>query len=391
MTQTNDVEPLKKRTVWKRTSVSNLLRNGESGKYYCRVKVGGKQKWKALDTDVLSVAKLRLSDTEKQLREQAKTVQSANGSGDSSSLTVQRFIESFLHKTKINPALADGSKLRREIAVKAIIKTWPDLPARDVRRVTKLECEGWGERAISQGTGFMPPGTKKPAKKGMSPSAFNKCLDALRAVFELARKEGVIYANPAAEVQKAEITAKRLHLPSTEQFREMVKLISSAGARQSRDCADFVRFLAFSGVRVGEAADLRWSHVDLGKDVLTVPGTKSETSNRTIPLFPSLRDLIHEMRDRRSAENEELGAENDKPNSPILRVNECAGALQSAYKALGIDPLTHHDLRHLFATRCIESGVDIPTVSRWLGHSDGGALLNHTNEKTGNICKAPLE
>ena len=31
-------------------------------------------------------------------------------------------------------------------------------------------------------------------------------------------------------------------------------------------------------------------------------------------------------------------------------------------------------LRQLFATRCIESGVDIPTVSRWLGHKDGGGL-----------------
>jgi integrase len=36
--------------------------------------------------------------------------------------------------------------------------------------------------------------------------------------------------------------------------------------------------------------------------------------------------------------------------------------------------MSAHDLRHLFATRCIESGVDIPTVSRWLGHQDGGAL-----------------
>jgi integrase len=35
-------------------------------------------------------------------------------------------------------------------------------------------------------------------------------------------------------------------------------------------------------------------------------------------------------------------------------------------------------LRHLFATRCIESGVDIPTVSRWLGHVDGGALAMKT-------------
>ena len=41
---------------------------------------------------------------------------------------------------------------------------------------------------------------------------------------------------------------------------------------------------------------------------------------------------------------------------------------------IGIERITHHDLRHLFATRCIEAGVDIPTVSRWLGHVDGGAL-----------------
>ena len=40
--------------------------------------------------------------------------------------------------------------------------------------------------------------------------------------------------------------------------------------------------------------------------------------------------------------------------------------------------ITHHDLRHLFATRCIESGVDIPTVARWLGHKDGGALAMKT-------------
>ena len=45
-----------------------------------------------------------------------------------------------------------------------------------------------------------------------------------------------------------------------------------------------------------------------------------------------------------------------------------------AAKAVEMERITHHDLRHLFATRCIEAGVDIPTVSRWLGHKDGGAL-----------------
>jgi len=38
----------------------------------------------------------------------------------------------------------------------------------------------------------------------------------------------------------------------------------------------------------------------------------------------------------------------------------------------------HYASRRLFATRCIENGVDIPTVSRWLGHQDGGALWMKT-------------
>jgi integrase len=38
-----------------------------------------------------------------------------------------------------------------------------------------------------------------------------------------------------------------------------------------------------------------------------------------------------------------------------------------------------HDLRYLFASCCLETGVDIPSVSRWLGHRDGGALCMKTS------------
>lgn len=44
----------------------------------------------------------------------------------------------------------------------------------------------------------------------------------------------------------------------------------------------------------------------------------------------------------------------------------------------GLPSLRNHDLRHFFASVCIASGVDIPTVSRWLGHADGGALAMKT-------------
>jgi hypothetical protein len=56
---------------WERTNVTNRLRNRQSGTYYARVKVNGKQKWRSLETAVFSVAKLRLADAEKEIRSQA--------------------------------------------------------------------------------------------------------------------------------------------------------------------------------------------------------------------------------------------------------------------------------------------------------------------------------
>ena len=61
-----------------------------------------------------------------------------------------------------------------------------------------------------------------------------------------------------------------------------------------------------------------------------------------------------------------------------MRVFECQNSMTNAAAKIGMKRITHHDLRHLFATICIESGVDIPTVSRWLGHKDGGALCMKT-------------
>jgi integrase len=187
----------------------------------------------------------------------------------------------------------------------------------------------------------------------------------LRAVFEIARERGAAYLNPAASVDRAKIGTKRLELPTIDQFHALVKSVSDAGARQSKDCADMVRVLAYSGARLNEAAGLEWSHVDTANNRITIPGTKTGSSYRTIPIFPPLAALFIEMKARRGVEPK---------GTPILRVNECKGALTSACKAAGVKRITHHDLRHLFATRCIESGVDIPTVSGWLGHSDGGAL-----------------
>jgi len=353
---------------WETTNVTNLLRSGESGVYYARVKSNGKQKWRSLKTKVASVAKLRLADFEKEVRAQGLVETGQAGQTGADETTVARFVAIFRARTLGDSALAVATKGRREIAIKALVKTWPDLPMRDARKVTPTDAQAWAAKALREGTGFVAPNAKT-VRRGMSASAFNKCHESLRAIFEIAREHGAAYVNPADSISRAKMKQKRLELPTMAQFHAIVKSISDAGARQSKDCADMVRLLAFSGLRLNEAVSLRWRHVDTASGRLTVPGTKTETSYRHIPLFPALAALLVEIRARRTMTGVEESVE-----AQVLGVNECKGALRSACKAVGVKAATHHDLRHLFATTCIESGVDIPTVSRWLGHSDGGAL-----------------
>jgi len=353
---------------WERTNVTNLLRNRQSGIYYARVKVNGKEKWKTLKTSVASIAKLRLGDFERQVRAQGLATGSEDRTQGTDDATMGRYIAIYRQRTKESPSLAAATKTRLDNAVKSIIKTWPDLPFREAKRITPSDCRQWAARALRDGTGFVAP-QAKTVRVGMAPRSFNKCLDTLRGIFSVAHEMGAIYANPTTGLAKAAAKDQPLELPSMAQFHAIVKSISEAGARQSKDCADMIRLLAYSGARVQEAAALTWGHLDTRAGRMTIPGTKTNSSHRVVPLFPPLAAMLKQLQERRG----------DEPaTGSILRVNECKGALTTACKAVGVKRLTHHDFRHLFATQCIESGVDIPTVSRWLGHSDGGALAMRT-------------
>ena len=165
------------------------------------------------------------------------------------------------------------------------------------------------------------------------------------------------------------IRQKRLELPSREEFLRFVDEIRTAGARQSKDCANLVCFLAYSGLRLGEAKHVTWADVNFARQQLHVRGDPlTATKNgetRFVPMIPELERMLTELRAQRP---------NEPATATVMRVLECQNSMTRAASKIGMKRVTHHDLRHLFATICIESGVDIPTVSRWLGHKDGGPL-----------------
>jgi integrase len=338
--------------TWQRTRKTNLLRH-KSGRYYARAFWQGKEVWKSLKTSHYSVAQARLAEFLKEHRERA-----SNGNGGVSAKmafgeAAAVHLRNLNDNLRIKPSTRDY--WRRRLA--ALLKSWPRLKETEVRKITQVACKEW---ASIYG-------------RKVSPTNYNNTIALLRHVLSIAIEAGVLYSNPAAVLKRTAVRAKEITLPATEKFNALLAEMRHGKSRYSPHCADFAAGLAFTGCRVGEARLVAWRDVDFEAGEIIIRGDRETgTKNwelRRVPLIPDAIRLFSRMRGERSLES---------LDGKVFRVGECQKALDRACAKVGTPRITHHDLRHLFATRCIESGVDIPTVSRWLGHKDGGALAMKT-------------
>jgi integrase len=340
-------------SLWESTTVQNLIRYGPSGTYFGRFKVGGKLIRKSLETTVFSVAKQRLPDMIREHRAKgASTKAFANGK-----MTVSDAASVLLETIKADVSLKPRSKDYREMIIGFMRRSWSAGFEADVRKVSERDCQEWLGRFQRQ----------------YAPRVINASIGTLRDIFDEAIFAGARFDNPAADLSRVKVRPKRLELPSREKFLEFVEKIRTAGSGFSKDCASLVRFLAYSGVRIGEAKNVTWADVNFTRREMHVRGDpETATKNgetRYVPMIPELEKMLTELRAERP---------NEAASAPVMRVSEGQNSMTNAAEKIGMKRITHYDLRHLFATICIESGVDIPTVSRWLGHKDGGALCMKT-------------
>lgn len=304
---------------------------------------------KSLKTDVLSVAKLRLADEEKKYRQAAQrqdAIQRGRGQ-----MTFAEALEIYKTRLAADPDLKTKTKSYYEQRIDSLNRTWPALEKMNLKNLSKQDCLDWAA-----------------SFKGSS-TAFNNNVLVLRSILDIAVERGVIYENVAQHITRRAVRPKDLNLPGKTKFAEFVDAIREAGGRFSHDCADMVCFLAYGGFRLGEANNITWADCDFTKSEIVVRGDPTEATKngeiRRVPMIGEMQQLLQRF---------QCETPDAKLGDRVVRVGECQKAMDTAAKKVGIQHLTHHDLRHLFATTCIESGVDIPTVSRWLGHKDGGAL-----------------
>lgn len=338
--------------TWEKTRLQNLVRH-KSGGYYARLFLNGKEVWRSLKTKHFSIAQARLATATKEHQQRRALDKSPSDAamtfGQAAELHIKRLDVKVSIKTRTR-------KYWREIHA-AILKSWPALVGTEVRKITTSACRDWAARYAQVA----------------SPTRYNNSIAFLCHVLALAIESGVIVVNVASELERKPVKQKKLELPSLAQFHSFIKEMAAPRIGFTQHSADFAEGLAYTGCRLTEGGRIAWQDLNFITGEIKVLGDPEEgTKNgeiRIVPMIPSARALFTRMRAKRP---DEAG------DAPVFQVRECQKSMDRAAKAVGMKRITHHDLRHFFATVCIESGVDIPTVSRWLGHKDGGALAMRT-------------
>ena len=343
----------KKQNPWQKTRYTNLIRYEPSGTYFARARIGGKLFRESLDTTSISVARMKLNEF---IKEKQRRLESEEQIADGK-LTFGDALKIWQQRRSNDPNLKKRTLSYYDERLVALRKSWPDLEATDIRKISKTACLNWAANWDKEG----------------SASAFNHTLSVLRNVIEIGIELGSRLDNPAKAVKRRKERPKPLQLPEADQFTAFVAAIENSGSGWSKPCADLVRFLSYGGFRLGEAAAITWRDVDFDKERIHVRGDEETgTKNwerRHVPIIAEMRQLLLRLRSERP---------DCAPDDRVMNIRECQRAMDRAARAVKITRITHHDLRHLFATRCIESRVPIPTVAKWLGHKDGGALAMKT-------------
>lgn len=217
---------------------------------------------------------------------------------------------------------------------------------------------------------------------------------------------GYIPRNPVIGIETPVIIKKEMYVLTVEEGNK----VRMAALLDEHLDYGFAFWLALSfGLRNGEVCGLKWTDFDFDKLQLTVSRTvtrvedtdpnsekrskmivsypKTEKSHRTIPFTETVRDIIFDVKKRRSERNYYCVRNADTDMRAFVMLNKNGnyadtGTVNKNFKRflkkIGInDPnYTMHSLRHTFVTRGIEKGVDIKTLSEIVGHTSVEFTLN---------------
>ncbi len=196
--------------------------------------------------------------------------------------------------------------------------------------------------------------------EGAKPSTINRELAMLSKAFNLAFKEWEwIKENPLSKIPKEKEDNERDRWLTEDEEKRLLE-------NSPHWLRDIIIFDLHTGLRQDELLSLQWNRVNLLRRVIIIQETKSGKP-RTIPLNQVAFDILTEKSKIMNIKNDLVFSSSvcKKIDRHNLR-----RAFNIAREKAGIQDFHFHDLRHTFATRLAQKGIDIYKISKLLGHHD---------------------
>jgi site-specific recombinase XerD len=200
----------------------------------------------------------------------------------------------------------------------------------------------------------------KRYQDGVKPATINREIACLKRAFNLAYREWEwIRENPISRVSMEKENNKRDRWLS---YDEELRLLNASPDWMR----DLIVFALNTGMRLSEILTLTWDQIDLNRKILIIFNSKNG-ERRGIPLNEIVFEMLKNKSKVRSIKtNLVFYNDNHKQFNKVFVSHRFAKIVKKS----GIDDFRFHDLRHTFATRLVQAGVDIYRVSHLLGHKD---------------------
>lgn len=223
-------------------------------------------------------------------------------------------------------------------------------------------------------------------ENGLSSKTVADCLSLVRSILKYSSNQGILPLCDGKSVSIKQCSKELRILSIKEQDCLYQYLYDNLNERNIG-----ILICLFTGLRIGEICALRWGDISLTEQTLRVrltmqriqtsPGTdkktkiliaapKSSCSVRTIPLPNELVQILS------SYEREENAYVLTGVTEKFVEPRTMQNHFRRITNACGISNVNYHALRHTFATRCVELGFDIKSLSEILGHASVNITMN---------------
>ena len=206
--------------------------------------------------------------------------------------------------------------------------------------------------------------------QNLKSSSVNRKISSLKTFFNFLLKKKLIKANPFAE----QIMPKKpISLPKSISEDDVVKLLGAPKVDTVIGLRDraMLELLYASGVRISELVNIKYSDLDLERNIMKVFGKGSK--ERLVPFGEDASQWISAYIDQRKKNKELVSIKYIFLNNRGSKISRHAfwHRLKEYCLEIGLkNDISPHTLRHAFATHLLNRGADLRSVQVLLGHSD---------------------